>query len=237
MLDSFLPKRRPQIIDRNNETLFTNGKLCPRFLVLMRSWDDAGTGRFFGEPLAGDMLRAAAYKRARFNPVMKKEGERLQVLLLNRDKKRVILNFSVLLRALKTNSTTSFSFIAKNITSESAVAQVQLFAKTDILIAAHGAGITNAMYMLSGSHIVEIFPPFWYFGCYRKLVDNLRLSYSKVISHGERGPECKTDPKSMKCLIDGTRDRNFYVDVTAVKHALKEGYSLVWKNKFGVSVQ
>ena len=189
MLDSFLPKRRPQIIDRNNETLFTNGKLCPRFLVLMRSWDDAGTGRFFGEPLAGDMLRAAAYKRARFNPVMKKEGERLQVLLLNRDKKRVILNFSVLLRALKTNSTTSFTFIAKNITSESAVAQVQLFAKTDILIAAHGAGITNAMYMLPGSHIVEIFPPFWYFGCYRKLVDNLRLSYSKVISHGERGPE------------------------------------------------
>ena len=70
-------------------------------MVVARAWETDGTGSFIGEPLAGDLLRAVAYKRigGKFEP--KEKGNELAGALIRRLGKRKLLNTNDVLRALQ----------------------------------------------------------------------------------------------------------------------------------------
>ena len=40
-------------------------------------------------------------------------------------------------------------------------ALIRQFASLDVLVAAHGAGVTNIIFMVPNSAVYELFPPFW----------------------------------------------------------------------------
>ena len=56
-------------------------------------------------------------------------------------------------------------------------AQARAFAATGILIAPHGAGLTNMLFMTAGSVVIELFPPFYAPGMYRELAGLLGLRH------------------------------------------------------------
>ena len=46
------------------------------------------------------------------------------------------------------------------------VDQISLFASLDLIIGAHGAAMTNIIFMIPNSLMYELFPPQWKFACY-----------------------------------------------------------------------
>lgn len=70
-------------------------------MVVARAWETDGTGSFIGEPLAGDLLRAVAYKRIGWKFEPKKKGEELSGALIRRLGKRKLLNTNDVLHALQ----------------------------------------------------------------------------------------------------------------------------------------
>ena len=101
-LDLFAPSIRPSIHFSVNDTLLRPRTLfCDRFLVVLRNWDSAGAGDFIPRPLAVDLVRAAAYRRAGVAPVTKKEGDKLNLVQVSRVNKRRILNEQELFAALQ----------------------------------------------------------------------------------------------------------------------------------------
>lgn len=70
-------------------------------MIVARAWETDGTGSFIGEPLAGDLLRAVAYKRIGWHFEQKKKGDHLSGALIERLGKRKILNTDELLLALQ----------------------------------------------------------------------------------------------------------------------------------------
>ena len=70
-------------------------------MVVARAWETEGTGSFIGEPLAGDLLRAVAYKRIGWKFQQKKKGDELSGALIRRLGKRKLLNTDDVLHALQ----------------------------------------------------------------------------------------------------------------------------------------
>lgn len=99
-------------------------------------------------------------------------------------------------------------------------------------MAAHGAGLTNIIFMRPKSYLFELFPPFWQFACYRRLAENLGLQYAKITAEGVKGPECSRDEKSLNCQYAGIRDRDFTIDVNLVIKGVDIAISAVQKSKY-----
>lgn len=100
-LDLFAPSVRPVIHFSSDDTLQPRKLFCDRFLVALRNWDSAGAGDFIPQPLAVDLVRAAAYRRAGVAPAKKAAGEKLKLVQVSRVNKRRILNERELLAALQ----------------------------------------------------------------------------------------------------------------------------------------
>ena len=114
------------------------------------------------------------------------------------------------------------------------VALIHQFAQLDVLVAVHGAGITNVIFMMPNSFLVELFPPFWQYGCYRRLASNVGVLYAKETAIGKKGPECDRDETSTLCLYAGIRDRHFSMNSTVVKKRVAVAIVEVWRRKYGV---
>lgn len=116
--------------------------------------------------------------------------------------------------------------------NQSGVEQVTTFANLDILIAAHGAGLTNLIFMTPNSFVFELFPPKWQYACYRRLAENVGLLYKKETAVGELGKECKRNMQSMECQYRGIRDRDFTPTVESVVKNVGFAISEVFKKKY-----
>lgn len=79
--------------------------------------------------------------------------------------------------------------------------QIHLFASAELIIAPHGAGLTNLLFCKPGTKILEIFSPLYVNPCYRCLSSQLDLDYSYLIGQGERPPA-------------HVESRNLYDDIT-----------------------
>lgn len=58
--------------------------------------------------------------------------------------------------------------------------QFTLMQNTEILAGAHGAGLTNMLWLKPQSNIIEVIPPEFFNPCYRDLAKNLSLEYKYV---------------------------------------------------------
>lgn len=113
---------------------------------------------------------------------------------------------------------------------------IRQFSNLDVLVAAHGAGITNIIFMVPNSFVYELFPPFWQFGCYRRLASNVGVLYAKDTAVGVKGNECKQSPNSLSCKYNGIRDRHFKMNVTVVENRMKKIVKTVWFMKYRVAI-
>lgn len=89
--------------------------------------------------------------------------------------------------------------------------QVALFAKTEIVIAPHGAGLANLVFCSRGSQVIEIFSPNAVSDMYWGLCDLVGLEYYYLIGQGTRPPkgvdpflnheDIKVDLEELACLV------------------------------------
>ena len=200
--------------------------------MVFRNWDSDGAGNFIPEPLGVDMIRAAAYKRAGVQPKMKSPTDQLSMLQIRRVNKRRVLNEEELYQTLQERFSDTIAIEYKVLENESAVDQVKRFMALDILVAAHGAGLTNTIFMLPNSYLIELMPPYWYLACYRRLSENANLGYVLIRSIGKKGPQCDKDPSSVICQRAGIRDRDFNVTIPKVVKAVENSVSFVRGKKY-----
>lgn len=231
LLEVFPPPRRPSYLRSQRGE---HNSLCDGAAVVAKAWETSGTGSFIGEPLGGDLLRAVAYRRAGFRFERKKRGDKLDVLMIKRLGKRKLLNHDEVAEMVRTEFSSDASLNEVTLEGKSGKEQVELFMKVDVLLAAHGAGMTNLIFMVPDSFVFELFPPEWRFACYQRLASNMRLQYRKEMAKGKRGPQCDKNEKSIACLYAGTRDRDFTMEPSVVKEGMREAISKVWSKKYSL---
>ena len=117
---------------------------------------------------------------------------------------------------------------------KTAEAQVKLFSSVDILVSAHGAGLSNVIFMVPKSYVIELMPPYWDWACYRRLCENADMQYKMIRSKGKKGPECNKNPMSKLCREKGIRDRDFNADVDEVVDAVEKAIEKVFRKKYNV---
>lgn len=64
--------------------------------------------------------------------------------------------------------------------------QVRLFASAEIVIAPHGAGLTNVIYCRPGTKVVDIYPTNYMYPCFWHLSNYAGLDYHYLIGQGKR---------------------------------------------------
>jgi hypothetical protein len=243
-LDLFSQSRRPDLhISRPDSFLRANQLICDSLFILFRNWDSKGAGDFIPEPLGVDMIRAAAYKRAGISMPFQNDGK-VRILQVSRVNKRRILNEQELFTGLKMRlgSETRKYGTGQNKTEiqfavlekQDAKDQVIQFSQLDVLVAAHGAGLTNIIFMLPKSYLVELMPPYWDLACYRRLAEDAGIGYKMYRAVGKKGPQCDKDPYSTSCRQKGIRDRDFNVSIENVVELVSIGVRYVQKKKYSV---
>lgn len=159
---------------------------------------------------------------------------------ITKRKKRKKINFVFLGRKSMTrrimNEDEAFESIQKNLTSSEhsqihyfeltpLKKQIEIVSKTDILIAVHGSGLANILFMKPGAAVIEIMPNGftcrdWYMKAAKAAGVNYYAYYAK--SQGEtvggneiEAKKCQSNKKkcsSRKC-IDILRDRNINLNI------------------------
>lgn len=71
--------------------------------------------------------------------------------------------------------------------------QVGLFQSAELVVAPHGAGLTNIVFCQEGANVIEFFSPNYVNVCFWALANQVGLKYSYLIGEGER-PPIGTDP-------------------------------------------
>ena len=98
----------------------------------------------------------------------------------------------------------------------------------DILFTVHGAGLTNLVFMLPGSALIEVFPPLFlerYYMYSSRLADihYLRITDTKIFN--------KTAYLYLERKIEYT-NQVFYLPPEEVERCLKDAIANVWKKKY-----
>ncbi len=102
--------------------------------------------------------------------------------------KRKIVNESKLIELLVSYGFTSFC-----LESISFLEQVDLFSKAKVIIAPHGAALTNLIFCNPGVKVIEIFAPSYPVMCYKAICDYYHLQHYSLIAEGVENLEGKKD--------------------------------------------
>jgi hypothetical protein len=91
-------------------------------------------------------------------------------------------------------------------------AQVLLFHHAELVVAPHGAGLSNLMFCKPGTQVIEVFEASVIRLCYWAISDLFRLNYhflvgSTVASAGSE-PDISVDPTELACLLERTIAQN-----------------------------
>lgn len=117
---------------------------------------------------------------------------------------------------------------------ESAAMQVQRFSQVDLLVAVHGAGLSNVIFMVPNSYLVELMPPSWDLSCYRRLSENADIGYKMIRESNSQSNPCQKGPGYQKCRQKEIRDRDFNVTVLKVLENVDRGILYVRRYKYEV---
>ncbi|MBW4673033.1 MAG: glycosyltransferase family 61 protein [Desmonostoc geniculatum HA4340-LM1] len=74
--------------------------------------------------------------------------------------------------------------------------QASVLSSASVIVAPHGAGLSNLVFCSPGTKIIELFSPNYVNGCYWVLSNNIELDYYYLIGEGEE-PENFYDPHCM----------------------------------------
>jgi capsular polysaccharide biosynthesis protein len=85
-------------------------------------------------------------------------------------------------------------------------AQVRLFHQAELVVAPHGAGLSNLMFCKPGTRVIEIFEPSVIRLCYWSISDLFRLDYhflvGGTVASGGPEPDINVEPAKLACLLE-----------------------------------
>ena len=119
------------------------------------------------------MPEVSAALKSAFATGAKPIGRRIYISRENAPSRR-ILNFD----ALEKEVLGKYGFTQLDLDNSTLVEQIDAFSKADLVLAEHGAGLANAMFMRPASTMIEIFPkPIVGRYMYRVIANNLKMNY------------------------------------------------------------
>ena len=133
----------------------------------------AETGYYLGRSLA--LLRGLAPRAAAPGPMP-------SALYVDRSDSstRPLQNEAAIRRALGERGFTPIRLTGLDLDT-----QALLFASAQVIVAPHGAGLTNILFARPGARVIELMPDRLANWCYRRLAAMLGLHYDAVIGHAE----------------------------------------------------
>lgn len=99
-------------------------------------------------------------------------------------KNRHLINEPELIAALA-----KIGFVPVRLEDLSLSVQIALFANADVIVAPHGAGLTNILFCRPGTKLVEILMDAWVNWCFRRLAALVGMQYDCVIGLEDRPPD------------------------------------------------
>jgi hypothetical protein len=182
---------------RHNAASTPPSVLCMEEVVLLGSTEL--TSPFLSSPMEADAFRQFSYaylgidKHRDASPATKTTtrlgpNDALRVTLIGRSENRWITNTPALLRAIQAMGVADVSWLwagsggggntgGRFLETMSVAEQVRLMRDTDILVATHGAGLMNLLYLQPHSAVVEVLTAPWYEPAYQCTALAAGLSY------------------------------------------------------------
>jgi hypothetical protein len=159
-----------------------------------------------------------------------------QITVIQRQSTRMILNMDELIADALVPLERHFEVVVME--NLAFAEQVKLMARTRILVAVHGAGLANCIFMRAGGAVVELFPHSYIYHLYRDIAilsGQTHLFYETPYNHteyGKRRPLPLPDVSSAECLPDSdcawvTKNANIRVEVAKVRELITMAVSLV----------
>jgi capsular polysaccharide biosynthesis protein len=88
-----------------------------------------------------------------------------------------------------TNFLTQLGFQSVVLESLTVAEQAALFHAAKVIVAPHGAGLTNTVFCQPGTKIIEFFSPKYVNVCYWSLANQVNLDYYYLLGEGQSPPE------------------------------------------------
>jgi len=151
---------------------------------------------------SGDMsLWVCDYLRESFLPAAScrvEEGKKRLYISRSKSNARKVLNESEVMAVLKPlGFETVFS---EEISFQE---QVNYFSQAEVIIAPHGAGLSNLVFCNEKAKVLEFFSPNYVNACYYALADIVGLEYYYLIGEGKRPPDhCDPEIVGANIIID-----------------------------------
>ena len=156
-----------------------------------------------------------------FKNLLKTKGinfQRTDIIFLKRKKNRFITNIQEVESYLKTKFGSKIIFLfSEKCTFDQ---QVKIFSKAKLLIAIHGAGLTNIIFMPPTSVVLEISPPNFFNEVYYRASVNNGLVYFRFTAEtkSRKSSENFTSLSTRNCYSEAKcrrfyRDRNFEINL------------------------
>ena len=135
-------------------------------------------------------MRGISYRHAAIQP--KQEDHSIHLLFLERSRGRRWMRKHTYLKLLRSNFPVTINHDCNsqmlNITTSSLNGlsykeQVMLYYHSDIVLGGHGSAMTNSMFMMPHSVLIECNPPFFYEMCFANIAWLSRVHYISVTNY------------------------------------------------------
>lgn len=100
IFDLFEDQKPEEITFMKYSEIRKQNKLCDNYVVFLGYWDFYRKGKMLAEPLAGDLLRASAYKRYNIPVHVYSKKEKKQITMVDHHGSHRIRNFNSLMEFL-----------------------------------------------------------------------------------------------------------------------------------------
>lgn len=118
----------------------------------------------------------------------------------------------------------------------SVVDQIRHMALADVLIAPHGAGLSNIVFMTPRSCLYELVSPYWQIEPYMRLAKSAGLLYMRDVGEGVNGTNMRIVKANLRGSLNPTRNLNYVMNQTLVSERIGECMHAVWREKYGFEV-
>jgi len=81
--------------------------------------------------------------------------------------------------------------------------QINIFQKAKVVVAAHGAGLSNISWCNAGTRVIEIFSPRYFNDCYARICSQLQLLYKPVWAQATQGWG-RVSPEELSLALTGS---------------------------------
>ena len=155
------------------------------------------------QKLACDLVRREFLTKKRLKSI--EPVSRIYISRKNASNRNVI-NENQLITLLE-----NFGFRTFCLESMSFLEQVNLFSKAEVIVAPHGAGLTNLIFCQPGIKVIEIFAASYPFMCFQKICGYYSLKHYSLLAEDVDNPQAKRDK----------RDKHMNVNLNSLVELMK----------------